>query len=126
MSRATVEEFQKNAAVLLAAVERGEQFVIARGQKAVARLLPAEDDWVPDAEREEWTRAAMANLARAYGPDEPDYSAAAIIEPNPHYRPCEREPLFSCRSGRRMGKSNRVRQWRCANCRTSGIGWCAV
>ena len=87
MSRATVEEFQKNAAGLLAAVERGEQFVIARGQKAVARLLPAEDDEVSDAEREEWTRSAMANLARAYGPDEPDYSVAAIIEPNPHYRP---------------------------------------
>jgi antitoxin (DNA-binding transcriptional repressor) of toxin-antitoxin stability system len=87
MSRATVEEFQKNAAMLLAAVERGEQFVIARGQKVVARLLPAEDDAAPDAEHEEWARAAMANLARACGPDEPDYSAAAIIEPNPHYRP---------------------------------------
>ena len=87
MSRATVEEFQQNAAKLLAAVERGEQFIITRGQKAVARLLPAEDDGVPDAGCEEWTRSAMANLARAYGPDEPDYSAAAIIEPNPHYRP---------------------------------------
>ena len=87
MSRATVEEFQHNAAMLLAAVERGEQFVIARGQKAIARLLPAEDDGVPDTEREEWSRSAMANLARAYGPDEPDYSAAAIIEPNPQYRP---------------------------------------
>jgi antitoxin (DNA-binding transcriptional repressor) of toxin-antitoxin stability system len=87
MSRATVEEFQMNAAVQLEAVERSEQFVIARGQKAVARLLPAEDDGLPDAEREEWRRAAMANLARAYDPDEPDYGAAAIIEPNPHYRP---------------------------------------
>jgi antitoxin (DNA-binding transcriptional repressor) of toxin-antitoxin stability system len=87
MSRATVEEFQKNAALLLAAVERGEQFVIARGQKAIARLVPAEDDGTLDAEGEEWTGAAMANLARAYGPDEPDHSAAAIIEPNPHYRP---------------------------------------
>jgi antitoxin (DNA-binding transcriptional repressor) of toxin-antitoxin stability system len=86
MSKATVEEFQKNAAGLLAAVERGEQFVIARGQKAVARLLPAEDDEVPDADREEWTRGAMTNLARAYGPAEPEYSATAIIEPNPHYR----------------------------------------
>ena len=95
MSRATVEEFQNNAAGLLEAVERGEQFVIARGQKAVARLLPAGEDGVPEAEREEWTRAAMANLARACGPDEPDYSAAAIIKPNPHYRPCEKEPLFS-------------------------------
>ena len=87
MCRATVEEFQQNAGALLEAVERGKQFVIARGQKAVARLLPAEDDGLPDAEREEWTLAAMANLARAYGPDERDYSAAAIIEPNPHYRP---------------------------------------
>ncbi len=82
-----MEEFQKNAAGLLAAVERGEQFVIARGQKPVARLLPAEDEEAPDAEREEWTRAAMAKLARAYAPDEPDYSVAAIIEPNPRYRP---------------------------------------
>jgi antitoxin (DNA-binding transcriptional repressor) of toxin-antitoxin stability system len=87
MTRATVEEFQRNAAVLLAAVERGEQFVIARGQKAVARLLPAEEQGETDAEREEWTLAAMANLARAYGPDEPEYREAAIIEPNPHYRP---------------------------------------
>jgi antitoxin (DNA-binding transcriptional repressor) of toxin-antitoxin stability system len=87
MTRATVEEFQKNAAVLLAAVERGEEFVISRGQKAVARLLPIEDDGKPDAEREEWARAAMENLARAYGPDEPGYSVAAIIEPNPHYQP---------------------------------------
>src|SRR3974377_1970304 len=87
MSTATVEEFQQNPAGLLAAVERGEQFLIARGQKAVARLLPAEDGKVAEGESEEWTRAAMANLARAYGPDEPEYSAAAIIEPNPHYRP---------------------------------------
>lgn len=87
MTRATVEEFQKNPALLLAAVERGEQFVIARGQKAIARLLPVEEDGKSDAEREGWARAAMENLARAYGPDEPDYSEAAIIEPNPHYRP---------------------------------------
>ena len=51
MSRATVEEFQRDAAKLLAAVERGEQFVIERGQKAVARLLPVEEDDVLDSER---------------------------------------------------------------------------
>ena len=86
MSRASVEEFQNNPAMLLAAVERGEQFVISRGQKVVARLLPAEDDATLEGEREEWTRAALASLARAYGPEEPEYSEAAIIEPNPHYR----------------------------------------
>jgi antitoxin (DNA-binding transcriptional repressor) of toxin-antitoxin stability system len=87
MSTATVEEFQKNAASLLAAVEQGERFAIARGEKVVARLLPAEEDGAPDTEREGWNRAAMANLARAYGPREPDYTAAMIIEPNPDYRP---------------------------------------
>ena len=87
MSTATVEEFQKNAATLLAAVERGEHFAIARGKKVIARLLPAEEDGAPDTDREDWNHAAMANLARAYGPGEPDYSAAMIIEENPDYRP---------------------------------------
>ncbi len=61
-----MEEFQKNAGALLEAVERGEQFIIARGQKAVARLLHAEDEGVTDTEREESSRAAMAALALAY------------------------------------------------------------
>ena len=87
MSTATAEEFQKNAAALLAAVERGEHFAIARGQRVVARLLPAADEESADSEREDWSRAALGNLARAYGPDEPDYGAAMIVEPNPHYRP---------------------------------------
>jgi len=87
MSRATVEQFQTNPGALLEAVERGEQFIIARGQKAVARLLPAEENGRPDTEREEWSRSAMRNLASAYDPDEPEYSAAAIIEPNPYYMP---------------------------------------
>jgi antitoxin (DNA-binding transcriptional repressor) of toxin-antitoxin stability system len=87
MSRATVEEFQNNAAALLAAVERGEEFIIQRGQKTVARLLPAEDTAASHEECEGWSRAALANLARAYGPDEPEYSEAATVKPNPDYRP---------------------------------------
>jgi len=53
MSRAAVGGFQENAGALLEAVERGEQFIIARGQKAVARLLPAEDDGLTDPGHEE-------------------------------------------------------------------------
>lgn len=87
MSTATVEEFQKNAATLLAAVERGEQIVIERGQKAIARLLPVEENCGGETEREDWSRTAKLNLARAYGSAEPDYSAEMIIEPNPQYRP---------------------------------------
>lgn len=82
-----MEQFQRDPASLLEAVERGEQFIIARGEKAVARLLPAETDETVDNERTEWSRAALDNLERAYGPDEPDYSPEAIIEPNPHYKP---------------------------------------
>jgi antitoxin (DNA-binding transcriptional repressor) of toxin-antitoxin stability system len=87
MSTATVEEFQKNAATLLAAVEHGEHIIIERGQKPVARLLPIEENTPTVAEREAWGHAALQNLARAYGPDEPAYSAEMIVEPNPHYQP---------------------------------------
>lgn len=87
MSTATVEEFQENAKTFLAAAERGEQVIIARGQKPIARLLPIEENDPADAEHEAWAHAGLQNLARAYGPDEPDYAAEMIIEPNPHYQP---------------------------------------
>jgi hypothetical protein len=38
-----------------------------------ARFLAAED------EREGWRRFGQTQLARAYGPDEPDYSEADLI-----------------------------------------------
>ena len=93
MSTATVEEFQKNAAAFLAAVERGEQVIIGRDRQPVARLLPIQNDERPERERKAWRDAALQNLARAYGPDEPEYSAGMVIEPNPHYRPSSRRLL---------------------------------
>lgn len=69
MSITTVEEFQKNAALLLAAVEQGEQIVIARGEKPVARMLPIEEDSAPDAERTDWSCDGLQNLSRAYSSD---------------------------------------------------------
>jgi prevent-host-death family protein len=87
MSTATIEQFQSNPAALLAAVESGEPVLISRGAKPVARLLPVEEAESLAVEREHWFRAAGQNLARAYGPDEPEYSADRIIEPNPHYQP---------------------------------------
>jgi len=38
-----------------------------------------------DEEREAWTQLALANLARAYGDDEPEYSRDQIKEPNAEY-----------------------------------------
>ncbi len=84
---ATVEQFQRDPASLLAAVEHGEQVVIARGAKPVARLLPVEAPEPLPAEREEWLRLGEQNLSRAYGADEPEYGPRNIIEPNPHFQP---------------------------------------
>lgn len=39
----------------------------------------------PDAERQDWKALALANLARAYGEDEPEYSLDLITEANPKY-----------------------------------------
>jgi len=87
VSTATIEEFQKGAAAFLAAVERGDQVVIKRGQKPIDRVLPIEDESAPDTLREEWDRAALTSLSRAYGSDEPEYRAEMIVEPNPDYLP---------------------------------------
>jgi prevent-host-death family protein len=87
MSTATIEQFQSNPASLLAAVENGEPILIARGATPVARLLPVEKPEPLTVERENWLRAAEQSLARAYGPDEPEYGPGKIIETNPHYHP---------------------------------------
>jgi len=36
-------------------------------------------------EQQEWLRLSAANLARAYGEDEPDYSSTTLNEINPDY-----------------------------------------
>jgi prevent-host-death family protein len=87
MSTATIEQFQSNPASFLAAVEQGEPILISRGAKPVARLLPVEEAESVAIEREDWSRAAQENLARAYGPDEPEYGPDKIVEPNPDYQP---------------------------------------
>ncbi len=40
---------------------------------------------LPDEERADWTRFSLANLERAYGEDEPEYSLDLIKEANPKY-----------------------------------------
>jgi hypothetical protein len=40
-----------------------------------------------DEEREDWLRLSAQGLAAAYGDDEPEYTEADIIEPNPEFRP---------------------------------------
>ncbi len=40
---------------------------------------------VLDEEREDWIRLSLANLQRAYGKDEPEYSLDLIKEANPKF-----------------------------------------
>lgn len=87
LSTATIEQFQNNPALLLAAVEHGETILISRGAKPVARLLPVEEAENLAIERDDWFRAAEQGLTRAYAPDEPEYGPDKIVEPNLHYQP---------------------------------------
>ena len=87
MSTATIEQFQRDPASLLAVVEKGEPILISRGAEPIARLLPVEGADSLEVERENWFGAAEQNLARAYGPDEPEYRPEPIVEANPDCEP---------------------------------------
>jgi prevent-host-death family protein len=82
MSSATVEELQRNLARYLAAVEKGDEVLISKGDKPLARLVPVvapEKDDRGGEERDDWHRLSAAGLAAAYGPNEPDYEAGSPI-----------------------------------------------
>ncbi len=61
-------------------IQLDEPFEFEANTKLLITVLPKSQD----EEREEWARLAMETFARAYGPDEPDYSDA-IKEVNPEY-----------------------------------------
>ena len=53
-----------------------EPFDLPPNSPLIVTLLPE-----PDTERADWEALAVASLARAYGPDEPDYSLNDIKRP---------------------------------------------
>ena len=57
-----------------------EPVALKANAKLLVVVLPEEDE-----EREDWIRASQANLARAYGENEPEYTLDMIKEPNPDY-----------------------------------------
>ena len=46
--------------------------------------------------REEWLQNASFQLNRAYSDDEPDYSDAVLLEPNPQYKPIYNNKNIQC------------------------------
>ena len=53
-----------------------EPFDLPPNSPLIVTLLPE-----PDTERADWEALAVESLARAYGPDEPDYSLNDIKRP---------------------------------------------
>ncbi len=53
-----------------------EPFDLPPHSPLIVTVLPE-----PDSERSDWEALAVESLARAYGPDEPDYSLSDIKRP---------------------------------------------
>jgi hypothetical protein len=57
-----------------------EPYELAPNTKLVVSVIQMRNE-----EREDWTRLSLANLERAYGDDEPEYSLDLIKEANLKY-----------------------------------------
>ncbi len=57
-----------------------EPYELAPNTKLIVSVIEMQNE-----EREDWTRFSLANLERAYGEDEPEYSLDLIKEANPKY-----------------------------------------
>ena len=57
-----------------------EPYELAPNTKLIVSVIDMKDE-----EREDFTRFSLANLERAYGNDEPEYSIDLIKEANPKY-----------------------------------------
>jgi len=57
-----------------------EPYELEPDTKLIITVVETQND-----EREDWARISLANLDRAYGADEPEYSLDLIKEPNPKY-----------------------------------------
>lgn len=56
---------------------------LPKNARLLVTLLPDNDEIAR--ERADWLRLSAQNLARAYGPDEPDYPDSCLKESNPLY-----------------------------------------
>lgn len=61
-----------------------EDFPLRKDARLLVTVLP-EDPLEEAALRELWRQGGQAALARAYGPDEPTYTASMVREPNARY-----------------------------------------
>lgn len=64
-------------------IRLSEPHALPKDARLLVTVLPPDDELAK--ERADWLRFSAQNLARAYGPDEPDYPDSCIKERNPLY-----------------------------------------
>jgi len=60
-----------------------EDYSLPKDARLLVTVLPED----LDKERREWAELTLRGLARAYGPEEPEYPDSLIKEANPLYKP---------------------------------------
>jgi hypothetical protein len=63
-------------------LELAQPLAATQGEEIPISIAEPGDD---DTERQEWIAASLANLSRAYGDSEPDYSSYVVKEKNESY-----------------------------------------
>jgi len=61
-----------------------EDYPLPKNARLLVTVLPTSADSEHEFRRG-WYGLAAESLARAYGPDEPEYTLDMLKEPNPHY-----------------------------------------
>ena len=92
LTQATEDEQERIAALILSELEKLKENAPPKKRRIGGLhrgMTKMSDDFVAplmdDEEHDDWVRFSMANLAAAYGDDEPEYTRADIIEPNPGF-----------------------------------------
>ncbi|MDP3070569.1 MAG: hypothetical protein Q8N18_09785 [Opitutaceae bacterium] len=60
-----------------------DHHVLQKNARLLVTVLPSEDELAQ--ERADWLALSAQGLARAYGPDEPEYTLDMVRERNPDY-----------------------------------------
>ena len=59
-------------------IQLDEPYKLPANSRLIVTVIPEEESF--EQWREDWNRLSMQNLARAYGPDEADYTDADILK----------------------------------------------
>ena len=64
-------------------IQLEDDYPLLKNARLLVTVLPCDDEFAR--ERADWLALSAQGLARAYGPDEPDYPDSCLKERNPLY-----------------------------------------